>query len=138
MYRDYQLQHLRGSTRKLYLSGSPSSFQSIKHQLKDFFSLAYLELCAAQIEQLPSDFGKQIPNLSTLYLSYNRLSSIRPLNKLKYLKRLVLIENRLIHMNEILSVLKNLKRLRYLDLRYTSKQDKECEDTHDFFFFFSM
>lgn len=86
-------------------------------RLIDFYSLEYLELCAADIETLPTEFGKHVPNLSTLYLSVNRITDIRPLRKLKYLKRLVLIENRLISINEILAVIQHMKLLNYLDLR---------------------
>ncbi|KAI8647934.1 hypothetical protein BD408DRAFT_334248 [Parasitella parasitica] len=110
---DFRLQSLRGS-RKLYLSGS--SFYNLDRMI-DFYSMEYLELCSAELEVLPSDFGKHMPNLSTLYLSMNRLTDIRPLRKLKYLKRLVLIDNRLISINEVIGVVQNLKHLYYLDLR---------------------
>lgn len=83
----------------------------------DFYSLEYLEICSAGLEILPPEFGKQMPNLSTLYLSMNRLTDIRPLRKLKYLKRLVLIDNRLISINEVITVVQNLRQLHYLDLR---------------------
>lgn len=86
-------------------------------RLVDFYSLEYLELCAADIENLPVEFSKHVPNLATLYLSVNRINDIRPLRKLKYLKRLVLIENRLISINEVISVVQHLKQLNYLDLR---------------------
>ncbi|GAN03025.1 L domain-like protein [Mucor ambiguus] len=94
---EFDLQYLRG-TRKLYLSGS--HYPNLNRMI-DFYSLEYLEICAAELEVLPPEFGKQVPNLSTLYLSMNRLTDIRPLRKLKYLKRLVLIDNRLISINEI-------------------------------------
>lgn len=109
---EYSLHCLRGGARKLYLSGSP-----FQQRLVDFFSLEYLELCAASIENLPVDFGLQVPNLSTLYLSFNRITNLEPLITLKYLKRLVLIENRLIQVQQVLNILPFLKRLRYLDLR---------------------
>jgi Leucine-rich repeat (LRR) protein len=87
------------------------------HRLIDFYSLEYLELCSAELESLPAEFGKQVPNLSTLYLGMNRLTDIRPLRRLKYLKRLVLVENRLLSINEVIAVVQNLRQLRYLDLR---------------------
>ncbi|KAK4510184.1 uncharacterized protein ATC70_006356 [Mucor velutinosus] len=111
---EFNLQYLRG-TRKLYLSGSPCPNLN---RMVDFYSLEYLEICAAELEVLPPEFGKQVPNLSTLYLSMNRLTDIRPLRKLKYLKRLVLIDNRLISINEVISVVQNLRQLHYLDLRH--------------------
>lgn len=98
----------------MYLSGSP--FHNME-RLVDFYSLEYLELCAANIEVLPVEFSKHVPNLSTLYLSLNRISDIRPLRKLKYLKRLVMIENRLVSVNEVIAVIQHLKQLTYLDLR---------------------
>ncbi|KAI8091230.1 uncharacterized protein B0P05DRAFT_526641 [Gilbertella persicaria] len=110
---EYSLQYLRGA-RKLYLSGSP--FQSMK-QMVDFYSLEYLELCSAELEVLPPEFGKQVPNLATLNLSMNRLTDIRPLRKLKYLRKLVLIDNRLMSLNEVIAVVQYLKHLHYLDLR---------------------
>lgn len=87
------------------------------HQMVDFYSLDYLELCSAGLEELPSNFGKQVPNLQTLYLSMNRLQDIRPLKKLKYLRTLILIDNKLISLNEVLAVVKHLRSLRHLDLR---------------------
>ncbi|KAI7901637.1 uncharacterized protein BX663DRAFT_437035 [Cokeromyces recurvatus] len=110
---EFNIQYLRGA-RKLYLSGSP--FERLC-QMYDFYSLEYLEICAANIEELPSDFSKFMPNLSTLYLSANRLKDIRPLRKLKYLRRLVLIENCLTSINEVIQVVHHLKQLHYLDLR---------------------
>ncbi|KAL7325605.1 Protein nud1 [Mucor circinelloides] len=110
---EFNLQYLRG-TRKLYLSGSP--YPNLSRMI-DFYSLEYLEICSAELEVLPPEFGKQMPNLSTLYLSMNRLTDIRPLRKLKYLKRLILIDNKLISINEVISVVQNLRQLHYLDLR---------------------
>lgn len=113
-YSEFGTHYLRG-TRKLYLSGSP--FENIK-QLKDFYSLETLELCAANLEELPADFSRMMPNLVNLYLSMNRLLDIRPLKRLKYLERLVLLDNRLMSINEVISVVKQLKRLTVLDLRF--------------------
>ncbi|KAI8976034.1 hypothetical protein BDB01DRAFT_805100 [Pilobolus umbonatus] len=110
---EFNLQHIRG-IRKLYLSGSPITQL---HQMMDFYSLEYLELCSANIEVLPVHFSKQVPNLGTLYLSMNRIHDIRPLRKLKYLRKLILFDNRITNLNEVISVMKNLKRLNYLDLR---------------------
>lgn len=107
------MQYLRG-TRKLYLSGSP--FKSM-HQLKDFYSLETLELCSAGLEELPANFSKLVPNLVNLYLSMNRLQDIKSLKRLKYLKRLYLIDNRLISLNEVILTVRNLERLHVLDLR---------------------
>lgn len=86
-------------------------------QLIDFYSLEYLELCSSEIDELPSDFSKRVPNLCHLYLSTNRLQDIRAVKKLKYLRRLILIDNKLLSINEVLSAVKHLKRLNVLDLR---------------------
>ncbi|CAO3699453.1 unnamed protein product [Rhizopus stolonifer] len=110
---EINIKYLRGA-RKLYLSGSP--FRSLRHMV-DFYSLKYLELCTADIEELPIHFSKQMPNLATLYLSTNRIADIRPLRKLKYLQRLILIDNRITSLNEVIAVVKQLKNLNYLDLR---------------------
>ncbi|KAI8372624.1 hypothetical protein EDC96DRAFT_499992 [Choanephora cucurbitarum] len=110
---EFNLQCLRAS-QKLYLSGNPSP--NLNH-LVDFYSLQYLELCSAGLEQLPSDFSKYVPNLTTLNLSLNRLENIWPLRKLRYLKRLMLIQNRLISLNEVIRVVQCMRQLHYLDLR---------------------
>ncbi|KAI8968345.1 hypothetical protein BDF20DRAFT_916886 [Mycotypha africana] len=110
---EYNLQYLRG-IRKLYLSGS--LFNNMR-RLIDFYSLDYLELCAANIEVLPSNFSRHVPNLGTLYLSNNRLTNIRALKRLKYLKRLVLIGNSLMSANEVIEVVRHMRSLQYLDLR---------------------
>lgn len=107
------MQYLR-RTRKLYLSGV--TFKKM-NQLFDFYALEYLELCSAELKVLPPDFSKRVPNLSTLYLSLNKLQDIKPLKKLLYLRRLVLIDNKLISLNEVIAVVKNMKRLTILDLR---------------------
>lgn len=96
------------------MSGSP--FANM-HRLIDFYSLEYLELCCCDLESLPVEFAKQVPNLSTLYLGMNRLKEIRPLKRLKYLKRLMLVDNRLLSINEVIAVVQNLRQLHYLDLR---------------------
>lgn len=112
-YRGLNLQYLR-CTRKLYLSGS--AFKQM-HQLFDFYALEYLELCSAELKELPADFSKRVPNLNNLYLSMNQLQDIRPLKKLRYLRRLILIDNKLLSLNEVVAVVKHMTRLNVLDLR---------------------
>lgn len=109
----FHLHYLR-RTQSLYLSGSP--FLKMD-QFVDFFALEYLELCSAKLRELPSDFSKRVPNLRCLYLSMNRLENIKPLRKLKYLQRLVLIDNQLFSLNEVIAVVKNMDMLNILDLR---------------------
>jgi Leucine-rich repeat (LRR) protein len=83
----------------------------------DFYSLQYLELCSAGLEQLPARFAKYVPNLTVLDLSMNRLSDIRPLRKLKYIQRLTLIGNQLTSLSDVTKTVKHFKKMKYLDLR---------------------
>ncbi|KAG2211870.1 hypothetical protein INT47_004557 [Mucor saturninus] len=110
---NFDLYYLR-STRKLYLSGYP--FRRMT-QFFDFFTLKYLELCSAELDELPADFSNRAPNLSRLHLSMNRLQDIRPLKPLKELKQLVLLGNNLVSILDIISVVKHLEKLVVLDLR---------------------
>ncbi|CAO3643269.1 unnamed protein product [Cunninghamella echinulata] len=100
--------------RKLYFSGMP-----IKqlNSLKEFNNLEYLELCSTQLEELPTNFASQVPNLGVLYLSYNYIKNISPLKGLKLLQKLVLIDNRIKRLNELISTVRTLPSLAYLDLR---------------------
>lgn len=107
------MQHLCG-TRKLYLSGSPFGKMN---QLVGFYSLEYLELCSAQLNELPADFSQRVPNLCHLYLTMNQLQDIKPLKKLRYLRQLILIGNQLGSLSGVIAVVKHLKRLNVLDLR---------------------
>ncbi|KAI8089419.1 uncharacterized protein BX664DRAFT_314627 [Halteromyces radiatus] len=110
---DWHLQQLRG-TRTLYLSGN-----HIHHidTMVDFFGLEYLELCDAHMKKLPRDFAQQLPNLSVLNLSYNHLESIKPLRKLGYLQRLILVGNQMENVNDLVKHLQSLEKLQFLDLR---------------------
>lgn len=107
------MRYLRG-TRKIYMSGT--CLKRID-AIQDFFSLEYLELCSIQLESLPCDFSRQVPNLAVLYLSSNYLKDIRPLRKLRHLQKLVLLDNRIDSMDNIIEAVKPLTRLHYLDLR---------------------
>ncbi|CAO3613438.1 unnamed protein product [Cunninghamella blakesleeana] len=100
--------------RKLYISGMP-----IKqlNSLAEFNHLEYLELCSTQLEELPTNFASQVPNLGALYLSYNYIKDISPLKDLKLLQKLVLIDNRIKHLNDLISTIHTLPSLVYLDLR---------------------
>lgn len=115
------MQYLRRA-RKIYLSGSP--FRRMQ-QLVDFFALEYLELCSAELKELPLDFSKRVPNLKNLYLSMNQLQDIRPLKKLIYLQRLVLIDNQLHSLHEVIATVKQMERLNILDIRYGRKIKRE-------------
>lgn len=87
------------------------------NSLTEFNHLEYLELCSTQLEELPTNFASQVPNLGALYLSYNYLKDISPLKDLKLLQKLVLIDNRIKHLNELISTIRTLPSLVYLDLR---------------------
>ncbi|KAI9247474.1 hypothetical protein BDA99DRAFT_255506 [Phascolomyces articulosus] len=111
---NFNLQYLRGS-RKMYLSGN--SIVKELHRMEDFFTLEYLELCSIQLDQLPKDFARHVPNLGVLYLSHNYLQDVRPLRKLRHLQKLVLMDNKLDSEGDVIDAVRPLKRLRYLDLR---------------------
>ncbi|KAI8097376.1 uncharacterized protein BX664DRAFT_326229 [Halteromyces radiatus] len=102
------------STRKLYLSGMP--VKQLNHMIH-FNTLEYLEISSAQLEELPSDFGSQVPLLRVLYLSHNYLKQLNPLIHHRRLQRLVLIDNRLQKLGDILDTIRTLPRLNYLDIR---------------------
>lgn len=107
------MKYLRAA-RKLYMSGN-----ALKHisDIVDFFTLEYLELCAVQLEELPEDFSRRVPNLGALYLSHNYLKEIHALRKLRHLRKLVLIDNRINSLSSTLETIKSLGRLQHLDLR---------------------
>lgn len=125
---EINLRYLRGA-RKLYLSGN-----ALKQldTVVDFFALEYLELCAVQIEELPSDFSRQVPNLGALYLSHNYLRDIHPLRKLRHLQKLVLIDNRLQSLSETVETIRTLEKLHHLDLRLVCKK---CLETAEYSFY---
>ncbi|KAI9031729.1 hypothetical protein CLU79DRAFT_830985 [Phycomyces nitens] len=110
---DLNLYHLRGS-RKIYLSGNPMKRLG---DMVDFFTLEYIELCSAQLEELPSSFARQMPNLVVVYLSNNFLTSIRQLRELRYLRKLVLLDNRISNLGDTVDDLSSFHHLYYLDLR---------------------
>ncbi|KAI7869497.1 hypothetical protein BDF14DRAFT_1781971 [Spinellus fusiger] len=110
---DFNIRHLRG-VRKAYLSGN--MFKNI-YLMHDFFTLEYLELCAASINELPDNFASLMPNLVVLYLSNNFLDSIRPLRKLRYLRKLVLIGNKITNLSDTIHDISSISHLSFLDLR---------------------
>ncbi|KAL0085547.1 hypothetical protein J3Q64DRAFT_1835178 [Phycomyces blakesleeanus] len=110
---DLNLYHLRGC-RKVYLSGNPMRRLT---DMADFFTLEYLELCSAQLEELPNTFARQMPNLAVVYLSSNFLTNIRPLRELRYLRKLVLLDNRISNLGDTVDDISVFHHLYYLDLR---------------------
>ncbi|KAI8372835.1 uncharacterized protein BYT42DRAFT_578193 [Radiomyces spectabilis] len=109
---DMKVQCLR-DVRKLYLSGNPWR----QLNMDDFFALEYLELSSIQLEALPSDFARQVPNLGTLYLNHNYLHDLSPLRKLRHLHKLVAMDNRFQSLSETVAAVRYIPRLSYLDLR---------------------
>ncbi|KAI9490292.1 hypothetical protein BDB00DRAFT_561101 [Zychaea mexicana] len=110
---DVNIRYLRGA-RKIYLSGN-----MLKElvRMEDFYTLEYLELCSIQLEKLPKEFARDVPNLGVLYLSHNYLQDIRPLRKLRHLQKLVLVDNKLDSESNVIDTVRTLDRLHYLDLR---------------------
>ncbi|KAI8148537.1 hypothetical protein BJV82DRAFT_592452 [Fennellomyces sp. T-0311] len=117
---DVNLRYLRG-TRKMYLSGNA---MKQLNRMEDFFTLEYLELCSIQLEELPKDFSKHVPNLGALYLGHNYLKDITPLRKLRHLQKLVLIDNQLVSLEKTIDTIKTMNRLHYLDLRQNMMTSK--------------
>ncbi|KAI7847173.1 hypothetical protein BDC45DRAFT_25969 [Circinella umbellata] len=111
---DINLRYLRNS-RKMYLSGNRIAKEL--HRIIDFFTLEYLELCSIQLERLPKDFARHVPNLGGLYLSHNYIQDVRPLRKLRHLRKLVLVDNKLDSEANVIDTVRTLDRLHCLDLR---------------------
>ncbi|KAG2218762.1 hypothetical protein INT45_012982 [Circinella minor] len=111
---DINLRYLRNS-RKMYLSGNRIAKELPR--IIDFFTLEYLELCSIQLERLPKDFARHVPNLGGLYLSHNYIQDVRPLRKLRHLRKLVLVDNKLDSEANVIDTVRTLGRLHSLDLR---------------------
>lgn len=83
-----------------------------------FLNLERLDLASCGIRRLASDFGANAPNLRLLNLNHNALREIQPLEGIKGVSQLYLVNNRLKDFRQIVEVVCKLgKKLRVLDCR---------------------
>ncbi|CAH2449442.1 Spindle pole body outer plaque component [Komagataella phaffii CBS 7435] len=102
--------------RWLDLSGITNlDFDRLK---EPFINVNYLNLSAASMKQIPQKFIQMFPNVNTLNFNFNMISDISSLGKLKYLRKLFLINNRISSLNDIYELSFKLRnQIKYLDLR---------------------
>lgn len=100
--------------RKLFLSGN---FLAKLELESDFLNLQYLELANCGLEYLPANFGTMLANVRVLNLNFNALTDIHPLKGILRLKRLHLVGNRLLGLDNLSKVLSELPTLSSVDLR---------------------
>lgn len=113
MARSLHTSHVR-DIRRLYLSGNVlvKAFPNDK-----FFNLTYLELAMCQLDRLPTNLASRIPNVRTLDMSHNPLSSLAPLKGLLRLGKLVAVGTRVNKCRPLLEVLESMPELEEVDLR---------------------
>ncbi|ANZ77098.1 BA75_03816T0 [Komagataella pastoris] len=102
--------------RWLDLSGITNlDFDRLK---EPFINVNYLNLSAASMKQISQKFTQMFPNVNTLNLNFNMISDVSPLGKLKYLRKLFLINNRISSLNDIYELSFELRnQIKYLDVR---------------------
>jgi Leucine-rich repeat (LRR) protein len=83
-----------------------------------FFKLEYLNASNCHIRALPENLSHGLPNLKVVNLSHNTLTDITPLQKLKRLRTIILMDNELKGISSVLGIVKDLKKLICLDLRH--------------------
>ncbi|KAN0063087.1 Protein nud1 [Thecaphora frezii] len=124
--------HLRDA-RRLYFSGNafpqgldfkalPSSGPPELHlrqpvPMVRFLNLVYLELAACQLTALPVELPELAPNLRSLNLDHNLISSLPPLLGMQRLKRLSVVGCRLKNSKAIIRAIRGLGELRVVDTR---------------------
>lgn len=98
---------IHGDTDLCRLTSLPSDIAKLLPKLK------YLFLFAHTIDVLPKDIEKKMPDLEDIDLSYNRLSDgeLIKLSKLKNLKTISLVSNKLSNIPIEFSKLKNLQQI---------------------------
>ncbi|TKY87104.1 hypothetical protein EX895_003781 [Sporisorium graminicola] len=82
-----------------------------------FLNLVYLELSACQLMQLPEDLAQVAPNLRSLNLDHNLISTLPNLAGMHRLKRLSLIGCRVKKSKAIITAVRALSELQVLDCR---------------------
>ncbi len=94
------------------LSAQPSLTQPLR-----FLNLVYLELSACQLMQLPEDLAEMAPNLRSLNLDHNLISTLPNLTGMQRLKRLSLVGCRVKKSKSLITAVRGLTELQVLDSR---------------------
>nr|CDI52567.1 l domain-like protein [Melanopsichium pennsylvanicum 4] len=121
--------------RRLFLSGNafPQGISTTVASIKDarkpltpapsltqplrFLNLVYLELSACQLTHLPEDLSELAPNLRSLNLDHNLVSTLPSLGGMQRLKRLSLVGCRVKKSKSIITAVRGLGELQVLDCR---------------------
>lgn len=112
--------------RRLFLSGNafpqgistpPALPAAIAAQPVRFLNLVYLELSACQLTHLPEDLADLAPNLRSLNLDHNLISTLPSLAGMQRLKRLSLVGCRVKKSKSIISAVRGLPELMVIDSR---------------------
>ncbi|KAJ1028619.1 hypothetical protein NDA16_001785 [Ustilago loliicola] len=82
-----------------------------------FLNLVYLELSACQLTQLPADLAEVAPNLRSLNLDHNLISTLPSFSGMQRLKRLSLVGCRVKKSKSIITAVRGLSELQVLDCR---------------------
>lgn len=111
---------LNDNLNKLYLTGGriPKVLNVGKNN--NFFSkVKVLDLSAMNLTEIPKNFCEFFPFLIDLNLNFNKLSSLKRLNNLKYLKQIKLVGNKINKLEDVLNFISIELRdtIRLIDLR---------------------
>ncbi|SPC66967.1 uncharacterized protein UHOD_02531 [Ustilago sp. UG-2017b] len=98
--------------RKSLVSAPISVVQPLR-----FLNLVYLELSACQLMHLPEDLAEMAPNLRSLNLDHNLISTLPSLSGMQRLKRLSLVGCRVKKSKSIITAVRGLTELQVLDCR---------------------
>ena len=82
-----------------------------------FLNLVYLELSACQLMQLPEDLAEVAPNLRSLNLDHNLISTLPSLAGMQRLKRLSLVGCRIKKSKSVITAVRGLSELQVVDCR---------------------
>lgn len=93
-------------------AAQPSLVQPLR-----FLNLVYLELSACQLMRLPEDLAEVAPNLRSLNLDHNLISTLPSLAGMQRLKRLSLVGCRVKKSKSIITAVRELGELQVLDCR---------------------
>ncbi|PMB68573.1 Septation initiation network scaffold protein cdc11 [Beauveria bassiana] len=100
--------------RKLYLSGN--YLESFEPRV-DLLNLQLLELANCGLTSLPDNVGQLMPNLRSLNINFNAIMSVKPLQYIPRLKKLMMAGNRLADSTSVTQLLTDFPHLSRLDTR---------------------